>query len=92
MNEQFSQRGKKFSECLGEKRVMKEFSTTDMEKLEECVMLYADTRPNADLYVDYAAENERTSASLRFPLRNHSFKDQYIGWLIFKSKARSSTF
>ena len=92
MNEQFSDKGKKFDECLGKDKYIKEYSLINAKKLESCVGLYADLRINQDLYIDYGAENDRTSGLMRFPLKNHEGKDTYIGWLIFKSKVRSSSF
>jgi hypothetical protein len=90
LNAKFSETGKRLSACLGDLQSKTPFAK--LNKVEECFNKIANLGVNGDLYANIRFENQRTRIEVSFPLKNHDFKDKYIGWITFDSKLNSSDF
>lgn len=91
LNEIYTERGKSLTKCLGNYKFLRDLNSVNMEVVEDCYNKYADFGDNGTMYAQIDFENERTKALVKFPLKNHNFKDTFIGWVTFKAKQNSSS-
>lgn len=88
LNEKYSERGKSLKNCLGEQYANRPFDNLD--KVESCFNSSAGSGINSPLYAKINFENHKTMVEISFPLKNHEYKNQFIGWITFESKEQGS--
>jgi hypothetical protein len=86
MNEKYSAIGKQLIKCLGIFQREKPFA--NLEIVENCFNGILNSYPKSAIgYAKIRYENSRTQLTLSYPLQNHQFKNEILGWVVFESKS-----